>query len=285
MSLGFSEWLEKQEMKDEAKDLFIESIKCYKTSAYRAALLFSFLGFQTVIKHRLLQSKPPEKYQISEWGQIHKKLQNDDSWEKNVIEAIKDKKKPIFKLSEDIYEQYFYWKNRRNDCAHAKGNTISYPHVESFWLFIESNLSKFVVNGGSELIIQQITDYLNPSITPAGTDIKPIISQIPFAVELIDYKELLEKLLKLTNENKLPYTRTIPTPLASIWAEMFTLPEERTNILIDFLINIPKFTFFLLRANPNTVKHFYNKNEFIRTFWKEDFSISGDYHIFINMIR
>ena len=44
MRLRFSEWLESQEMEDEARDLFSESVKCYKASAYRAALLFHF-GF------------------------------------------------------------------------------------------------------------------------------------------------------------------------------------------------------------------------------------------------
>lgn len=51
MKLKFEEWLVEQEIdKDtEVNDLFLEGITCYKASAYRAALLFSFLGFQTVI--------------------------------------------------------------------------------------------------------------------------------------------------------------------------------------------------------------------------------------------
>ncbi len=286
MKLRFSDWLDNQEMEDEAKDLFTESVKCYKASAYRAALLFSYLGFQTVIKHRMLLSKAPEKYKDSEWNYIQKQLQNDDSWEKKIIEIIKDKKKPVFKLSEDLYEQYFYWKNRRNDCAHAKGNAIDYPHVESFWLFTESNLSKFVVNGGQAHIIEQITNYLNPSITPVGADIEPIKKQIPFAIELIDYKEFLGELLKITNTKRGPFLfMPLDANLALIWSGLFTLPTDRTKILIEFLKENRDFTMMLLRRDPTVIKYFDGESEFLRVLWKEEFSNSTDYQIFIDMIR
>lgn len=286
MRLRFSDWLDNQEMEDEAKDLFAESIKCYKASAYRAALLFSYLGFQTVIKHRMLVSKTPENYKDSEWGNIQKQLQNDETWEKHVIEAIKAKKKPVFKVSEDLYEQYFYWKNRRNDCAHAKGNAIDYPHVESFWLFIESNLSKFVVNGGKAHIIEQITNYLNPSITPVGTDIEPITKQIPFAIELIDYKEFLGELLTITNTKRGPFLfMPLDKNLTLIWSELFTLQADRTKILIEFLKENRDFTMMLLRSDSTVIKYFDGESEFLRVIWKEEFSTSTDYQIFIDMIR
>ncbi|WP_448163219.1 hypothetical protein [Bacillus mobilis] len=284
MRLRFSDWLDNQEIEDEAKDLFGEGVKCYKASAYRAALLFSYLGFQTVIKHRMLSSKTPEGYQDSQWGHIQKELQKDDTWEKNIIKVIRDKKKPAFKLSEDLCEQYTYWKNRRNDCAHAKGNAIDYPHVESFWLFIESNLSKFVVNGGRAHIVEQIKNYLNPSITPSGTDVGPIIKQVPFAVELIEYKDFLEELLKVTKGWKKGFS-FMDTSEILVWSELFTLPEERSKTLINFLKDNRKFTFFLLRENPTLVKYFHKEPEFLRLLWKEDFSIPADYKIFIMMVQ
>ncbi|PGH71505.1 hypothetical protein CN894_18045 [Bacillus thuringiensis] len=284
MRLRFSDWLDNQEIEDEAKDLFSESVKCYKASAYRAALLFSFLGFQTVIKHRMLLSKTPEKYEDQEWSNIQIQLQNDETWEKHVIESIKAKKKPVFKVSNDLYEQYFYWKNRRNDCAHAKGNAIDYPHVESFWLFIESNLSKFVVNGGKAHVIEQIINYLNPSITPSGTDVGPIIKQVPFAIELIEYKGFLEELLKITYGSKKRFA-FMDTPEILVWSELFTLPEERNRILIDFLKDNRRFTYFLLREKPNLIQHFHKEPGYVRSLWKEDFAIAVDYKIFIMMIQ
>lgn len=286
MRLRFSEWLESQEMEDEARDLFSESVKCYKASAYRAALLFSFLGFQTVLKHRMLVSKTPEGYQDSEWTTIQNLLRNDDKWEKAVIEAIKTGKKTVFKVSVDLNEQYLYWRNRRNDCAHAKGNAIDYPHVESFWLFIESNLSKFVVNGGKAHIIEQIINYLNPSITPVGTDIEPITKQIPFAVELNDYKDFLVELLKITNTKRGPFLfMPLDANLALIWSGLFTLPADRTKILIEFLKENRNFTMMLLRRDSTIIKYFDGESEFLRVLWKEEFSNSTDYQIFIDMIR
>ncbi|WP_406904119.1 hypothetical protein [Bacillus cereus] len=286
MRLRFSDWLDKQKMEDEAKDLFAESVKCYKASAYRAALLFSFLGFQTVLKHRMLVSKTPEGYQDTEWTNIQNLLRNDDKWEKAVIEAIKTGKKTVFKVSVDLNEQYLYWRNRRNDCAHAKGNAIDYPHVESFWLFIESNLSKFVVNGGKAHIIEQIINYLNPSITPMGTDIEPITKQIPFAVELNDYKDFLEELLEITNTRRGPFHfMPLDANLALIWSGLFTLPTDRTKILIEFLKENLDFTIVLLRRDSTVIKYFNGESEFLRVLWKEEFSNSTDYQIFIDMIR
>ncbi|HHK5547680.1 TPA: hypothetical protein ACQUHN_004154 [Bacillus thuringiensis] len=286
MRLRFSDWLDKQEMEDEAKDLFAESVKCYKASAYRAALLFSFLGFQTVIKHRMLASKKPEGYKDSEWTNIQNLLRNDDKWEKTVIEAIKTGKKTVFKVSVDLNEQYLYWRNRRNDCAHAKGNAIDYPHVESFWLFIESNLSKFVVNGGKAHIIEQIINYLNPSITPVGTDFGPITKQVPFAIELIDYKDFLGELLKITNARRGPFHfMPLDKNLAVIWSGLFTLQTDRTNILIEFLKENLDFTIVLLRRDSTIIKYFNGESEFLRILWKEKFSNSLDYQIFMDMIR
>src|SRR5690625_957930 len=198
MKIEFEEWLNSENFESEVNELFEESIICYKASAYRASLLFSYLGFQTVIKHRINSSKPANNYKNGEWNQLKKELLDDDKWDKLIFKYIENKKKPIFDVNDDLRNQYAYWRDRRNDCAHAKGNLISYPHIEGFWLFIQSNLGKFVVNGGMRMVLQEIEDYFNPVITPIGTSSDPIIKRIPSTIDLNDYEEYLIKLKEFT---------------------------------------------------------------------------------------
>jgi len=288
MKLKFEEWLVEQEIdkNSEANELFIESITCYKASAYRAALLFSFLGFQTIIKYRIQNSKPAENYVLGEWDQLKRNLQNDDLWDKVIVESIKNKSKPIFKVSEDLREQYAFWKNRRNDSAHAKGNTISYPHVESFWLFLQSNLSKFVVNGGREFILQGIKNHFDPTRTPVDAAIEPIIKKINTSIDIIDYQDFLQKLknFSIDYDSKLSGD-SMNDNLANMWHSLFQLPEAYCNVLVDFLISEPSFCLRILRSKQQVVQFFHNKSTFIRVLWKKDLKRDSDYKVFVELLR
>ncbi|MBV7504698.1 hypothetical protein KW850_05390 [Bacillus sp. sid0103] len=285
MILKIEEWLIKQDFTNEAHELFDESIRCYKASAYRAALLFSFLGLQTVIKIRMLSSQPPKDYADPEWKHVQKGLLDDDSWEKKVIEAIQNKKKPIFNLTEDVYEQYFYWKNRRNDCAHAKGNIISHSHVESFWLFIQSNLGKFVVNGGMAFIVQQIDEHFDVTITPRGESFDHIVTQIPYAIERINYKDFLQQLMEFSYIKKDKY-REVDEQIILFWFKLFSLQDDLPDETVEFLIKEEnhKFTMALLRSKPEMVRYFFKKEKFIRLLWKKLFMTPYDYSIFLEMV-
>ncbi|MCD1162892.1 hypothetical protein [Peribacillus frigoritolerans] len=286
MRIRFEEWLEEQEIDIEANDLFKESIICYKASGYRAALLFSFLGFQTIIKHRVINSKPAKDYSEGVWNHLKKELRNDDKWDKLIFDTIQNKKKPIFNLTEDLREQYLFWKNRRNDCAHAKGNTISYPHVEGFWLFIQSNLAKFVINGGMKFILQEIRNHFDPARTPIGTPVEPIIRQIPFTIEKIDYNDFLLELkdFSLKQQSKSVY-KIFDKNIANMWYQLFSLQDSYCEIIVNFLVKELSFCLVVIRRKPEIVQYFYNKETFIRMLWKKDFSVSDDYKAFIELLR
>ncbi|MGN2663036.1 hypothetical protein [Bacillus altitudinis] len=62
MKLEIEQWLDQQNFNEDINSLFEESITCYKASAYRASFLFSFLGFQSVIKERILKAEMPKNY-------------------------------------------------------------------------------------------------------------------------------------------------------------------------------------------------------------------------------
>jgi hypothetical protein len=119
-------WLETQEFNENAKSLIKEAITCYKASAYRAALLFSYLGFQLILRDRILRSERPGNIHERAWETIKRNLRKEEAWDTEVNECIKknDENKRIFIITEDLRQQAIYWKNRRNDCAHSKPNII-----------------------------------------------------------------------------------------------------------------------------------------------------------------
>jgi hypothetical protein len=107
---------------------------------------------------------------------------------------------PIFTLSEDLRRQVIYWKDRRNDCAHSRRNEISFSHIEAFWLFLRSNLPKFVVSGSKEGLLNDLRVHFDRSVTPADADYSQIIEQIRYAVETGELEEFFESVHEVFTE-------------------------------------------------------------------------------------
>ncbi|MBW4850932.1 MAG: hypothetical protein KZY73_03195 [Bacillaceae bacterium] len=285
MKIPFLNWTEEQNFSDEAKSLFNESGECYKASAYRAALLFSFLGFQTVLKDRILESRTPKNYQSGEWSQLQNTLLEDDSWDATVIKIVNNKKKPIFSLNDDLINQYMYWKNRRNDCAHAKGNEIGDAHVEAYWLFLKSNSMKFRVNGSKEYILEQIKEFYDPNITAPNASINPLVSQIPHSIDRKDLQIFFQDLKDITADKNFNDFTLLDSNKSSVWFALLDLdyyPKEIIKFLI--LDENDSYAIELIDLNPNYVKNFQGESSFIRSMWNK-FCSANDYRILLNLIK
>jgi hypothetical protein len=81
MRLEFEEWVLSQNLSETAEDLCREAITCYKASAYRAALLLSYLGFQTIVKMRILDASRPDGIDEAYWRSITDRLTDDSTWD------------------------------------------------------------------------------------------------------------------------------------------------------------------------------------------------------------
>ncbi|MBA2868864.1 hypothetical protein [Methanococcus maripaludis] len=170
MKLRFEKWLEEQNFSEGAYDVFEEAIKCYRATAYRSALLMSYVGFLTIIRDKLMETKYiPKGYTEYDWKiNILAPIQDGENWEKNTYEKIKKADRPVINTSKELKTQIDYWKDRRNDCAHNKRNMITYSHVESFWAFLISNIDKITVLGSIEELIIDIETFFDISKTPAN---------------------------------------------------------------------------------------------------------------------
>lgn len=195
MQLPIEQWITTQTLTRDAQDLFAESIVCFKASAYRAALLFSYLGFQSTIRDRILAAAPPAGYMAPHWATVQNGLRDDGTWDAKAFETTQNKKTPIFLISDELRDQIAYWKNRRNDCAHSKANAIGSPHVESFYLFVQSNLAKLVVNGSSQGLLSKIALHFDPTYTSPGRDPLPLANELPSAVDRLHITEFFDQLV------------------------------------------------------------------------------------------
>jgi len=195
LKLLIEDWLESQQLDQESSSNFTESFVCFKVGAYKAALLFAYLGFMGVVRARISSANAPAGLTAAEWATIQNNVRSAETWDKAVFTAIQKKQThPIFLVADDLRHQTAYWKDRRNDCAHSKANKIVAAHVEAFYAFLESNLSKFVVNGSRPATVARILNFYNPSITPPGLPIAPIIQDVPHAVAVNELDAFLTEL-------------------------------------------------------------------------------------------
>lgn len=193
MKIDFENWLDNQSyIQEDHRRIFDDAILCYKNGIIRPALMLSYVAFLNIIKHRLQNAQAPTPLPPNKWPTLQRELIDDYKWEATVTTALlsqqqKDStgavtKAAIFNISDDIREQIKYWRGRRNDCAHYKRNDITDSHILAFWAFLKSNLPLITVEGGYTSLVNKFANYFDPSVTPPGTDIKPLLEEIPNVV-------------------------------------------------------------------------------------------------------
>ena len=242
MRLKIEIWLAEQHFSSKIIPIFEESIRAYKASAYKAGLLFSYLGFLSVLKERVNQAQSPEGIDPKKWEEIRDSINNAEQWDASIFQSITRKRQPIFLIPESIVQEVTYWKDRRNDCAHYKHENIDYHHVEGFWSFLQTHLPKFVVNGSKESLLQRMLEHFDYSLTPQGRDISPLVKEIGHVVdnaELPTFFKLLEQaLLKEFNDNEICnkiYDSVLSNCRPEIKEELVSFLKKEQDRLLSFL--------------------------------------------------
>lgn len=197
----FRSWLEQQEIAEPALALFDEGMICYAAGAYRAAVVFSYLGVLRAIAHRLMAAPRPSGFPANYWQRLQHSVRQDDTWEGTIFDAmVMEKPASIFLINDDIREQLRYWRSRRNDAAHARTNEIDAPHVEALWLFAKSNLPRLIVAGSRAGLNERFRRHFDPSYSAPGADFAHLVAEIPQAVRAVEYTDFLRDVLRLTHD-------------------------------------------------------------------------------------
>lgn len=291
MRIEFDEWITSQKISAESKDLFREAVICYKASAYRAALLFSYLGLQIILRDRMMSANRPSGIAEGKWEDMLRSLMDEEKKDKVVFDATQMRAPTtVFALSDDMRNQVAYWKGRRNDCAHSKQNMIGYSHVETFWLFLRSNLAKFVVSGSKEGLINSIRDHFDYSLTPRGEDFSYLIEKIPTAVAVPDQLSFFNEVYGIF------HPPGVVTPVArseelEFWSAISNLHSDELNgQLAEFLQTKEDFLLELLRKHPVQIHLFESNSAFLRNLWysklfRDGLSNANDITIYCALLR
>jgi len=273
MKLPIENWIQENNFSNNVNTLFEESTICYKTGVYRASYLLSYLAFLNIIKERLIRSSMPKIFNENDWNKLITNIQNEDTWESNVFEAtqsqpkIKEKnivKSAIFSINDNLRLQIRYWKDRRNDCAHYKDTIIDSSHVESFWSFLRSSLSKITVEGGMYSLINKIKRHFDTTFTPPSKDFTFLVTEIEHSVEVSKMKEFWNLFIS-PNEWSFDLSRN----QKEFIIKSFQLNSDNVNEpLISFLKENKDFLTSLIDDYPDTILKLNYSDEDIRVFWK-----------------
>lgn len=273
MKIRFESWYENNSINKETLSLFDEGIMCYRVGAYRAAFIMTYLGLQIAIKNRILSATyKPNHMPKSKWNDIINRLQDDRMWDYEVFNVVNMKQPDsVFVIGDDIRKQYEYWRNIRNDCAHAKSNIIDYPHVEAFWLFIQANYDKFVVNGGRQGLMEKIKKHYDIRYTSPYAKVSYIVEAIKSCVNTNEIVDFLEDIYLFFSEDLKLWNVFSSKHIAhSFWEEiaysedivlresLYEFVKREKIIFVDFIVEYTdKFYEFIL------------DDRFIRIFWND----------------
>lgn len=293
MKLKIDEWIESNKFSMTVNVLLKDSSLCYKAGANRASLLFSYLGFLTILKERIISANKPQNYIEGEWNNLISKINNEDKWEEAVFDSTQQRAKinqetkaitrdPIFSIKDDAREQIKYWKNRRNDCAHFKENNIDYYHVESFWAFMESNLSKITVEGGLNTLINKIKDHFNPILTPQNKDFSHLVKDIEHSVEPAKLSEFWDSFI-IPND----WDVSLSTTRKKFLKECFRISSDivKESIVKKLKENIYYMIDFL-DSYPDLILNFTFSNQEVRKLWSVEIKKSNNViGLYVSLLR
>lgn len=273
----------------EAEVAFKEALVCYRASAYRAALLFSYLGWGLVLRSRLLQASCPNGMQPGQWNQYQNELRNEDKWDARVFELTQmQNPAPAFVVAEDLRLQAKYWKDRRNDCAHFKKNDIGYAHVEAFWQFLKSSLGKFVPNGSRESLKNEICAHFDPNVTPPGLPVDSLVERIPLCVEhaeLAAFFQDLEAVLAGASCGSLAFGSDNASVL---FDAVFRNGDQSMVVALSaYLVGNLEVLLRFVRAYPQHVWVLNDKPDVVRQVWRQHLFASHqqDLPVYASMVR
>ena len=212
----FEQWLDEQSdnsiNNEEVKDIFEESIKCYKIGAYRAAIVMAFNGFQIVIKNRIVNDKDKIISELQNKGNTYKELENklnkyslndENKWEDELKEILsEDRFFKIFSIStkNTIYKELELWRSRRNTGAHGKSYKLISADVEAFYSWIQQSLNILYPFTHIDNILDRIDNFFDTMQTSINESLYKLFSYISI-LENEPLKKVLDKLYNIYNNN------------------------------------------------------------------------------------
>lgn len=285
MKLSIENWLDEKEYKTDIKKLFLESIICYKNNAYRASLLFSYLGFLTIIKETIIKSPKPSSIPEGRWESLIKDIKKDDKWESTLFDATQNASSSIFNMNDDLRLQIKYWKDRRNDCAHFKRNDIESHHIEAFWSFLKSNISKITIEGGLESLLNKFDIHFDETFTPPNQNFDHLIKGIPESIEITQRESFLLGIKKRLDGGRFGH---VDSDAFKVYNRILEIGDSYTKEELIIYLKKEKKDVAFLNDFPKKIELMAYTSSQIRSLWKNRIfngNFINPYTIYASLLR
>ncbi|WP_241885198.1 hypothetical protein [Brachyspira hyodysenteriae] len=174
MKLDFEKWLdEKYENKllshidtnsEAIKNIFEESIICYKSCAYRASIVMAIIGFNMIMRDRLLKYKNSLESLDQSIHFESNNLIDDNAWDRALGNFIINNKKnfdKIFPNKSSWNNSWIHYRDMRNIAAHGKGFKLHYSDIESLYSWIIQAFNTLYPITALETLIEDILIFFD----------------------------------------------------------------------------------------------------------------------------
>lgn len=193
-------------LNEQSSGLFEDSIRCFDASIYRQAYLLAYQGFSQHIRNMVLNAKMPKGYDPNKWKGIQANLKNEKEFDEQVFKCIQQKNCPtgnppivaILDMPDTLRDDFSFWRNRRNDCAHYKAYDINASHVLAFYSMLNQYMLTITVEGGMKSLLREFEDAFDPEKTSPKESIQPLVDKILLMVKPSEMKKFFDGLKGIT---------------------------------------------------------------------------------------
>ena len=186
--------------------LFEDSIRCFDAGIYRQAYLLAYQGFTQYIRNIVLDAKMPTGYVPNKWNGVQAKLKKEKEFDEQVFTCIQQKNcttgtppvVAILDMPDTLRDDFIFWRNRRNDCAHYKAYDINASHVLAFYSMLNQYMLKITVEGGMKSLLREFKDAFDPAKTSPQKSIQPLVDKILQMVHQSEMNDFFDGLQSAT---------------------------------------------------------------------------------------
>lgn len=186
--------------------LFEDSIRCFDAGIYRQAYLLAYQGFTQYIRSIVINAKMPKGYDQNKWNGVQANLKNEKEFDEQAFKCIQQKNCPtgnppivaILDMPDTLRDDFSFWRNRRNDCAHYKAYDINASHVLAFYSMLNQYMLKITVEGGMKSLLREFEDAFDPEKTSPKESIQPLVDKILLMVKPSEMNEFFDGLKGIT---------------------------------------------------------------------------------------
>lgn len=263
--------------------LFEDSIRCFDAGIYRQAYLLAYQAFTQYIRNIVRDAKMPTGYDSNKWNSVQAKLKNEKEFDEQVFTCIQQKSCPtvtppvvaILDMPDTLRNDFTFWRNRRNDCAHYKAYDINSSHVLAFYSMLNQYMLKITVEGGMKSLLREFKDAFDPAKTSPKESIQPLVDKILLMVHPSEMNDFFDGLQSAT---RFHFDAKFYSILEGILSGS---NKELKKYVIDYLRQSNDLVDFLSHY-PEEVGQLVAKDE-VRTLWyskliycRERFSIVAE---------